>query len=349
MNILADASLPGLNQAFPKNFKLTLYEHNEEINELLDGQDVLLCRATYKIKPDSLKRNQLQFIATASSGTDHLDKTYLKSKNITVIDAKGCNAISVADYVMSSIAYLQKQELLKGIKTGIIGLGHVGIQVQKRLKAAGFEVFPFDPLKAQQDESFQSCDLHSLYQSDLLCIHAELHHQPQFPSANLVNLEFLNRLKPGCALINASRGGIVNEKDLLITANPLIYCTDVYLDEPQVNREIVAKATLCTPHIAGHSLEAKYAAVAIVSKKLHEHIGLPIPVYAEPQRPDSINEIGTTSWQDLALSIYNPADESQVLKQAIKLDSAFVALRQQHQKRHDFHTYFKSNPTVELC
>ena len=317
MNILADASIPGLDKAFPKPFKLSCYYSPDEITNLLNGQDILLCRSTLKVNNALLNNNNLKFVATASSGTDHLDRDYLQSQNISIIDAKGSNADSVTDYVLSCLAFLKKKHQLNVKKAGIIGVGKVGTKVLSQLKALDFELSAYDPLKAEQDNLFKSCTLNSILDSDLICIHAELHNNPPYPSFNLIDDNFLTQLKPGCIIINAARGGIVNEKALLNNPQPLIYCTDVYLNEPDVNKGIIDKATLCTPHIAGHSLEAKYAAVALVSEKLHRILGLPIPEFAVPvtTHPLSLNK--EKSWEDLILSIYNPADETKQLKQAV--------------------------------
>jgi erythronate-4-phosphate dehydrogenase len=339
MNILADASLPGLIEAFPAPFKLTLYRNNKELSNLLEHQDMLLCRAHLKVNHRLLKNHQLQHVATASSGSDNLDHEYLQSHNITAMDAKGCNAVSVADYVISCLSYLDKMHLMQGNKLGIIGLGHVGLTVFKRVQAAGFELFCFDPPKDEQDEHFDSCTQEELYDCDILCIHSELHTRPPHASANLVNEYFLSLLKPGCIIINAARGGIVDENALLNKADSLIYCTDVYLNEPRVNKKIIELSTLCTPHIAGHSLEAKYSAVSIISKKIHQHLGLPLPVYARPISPPKITVTDQQSWQEIALTIYNPVDDTQRLKQAKDLETAFVQMRKQHINRHDFYTY----------
>lgn len=340
MNILADASLPGLENAFPQPFQLTCYHNENEIKDLLQQQDILLCRATLKVNQALLQGHTLKFVATASSGTDHLDHHYLKTENITVIDAKGCNAIAVADYVVSCLAYLDKKQLINGNKAGIIGLGEVGTKVQQRLKAAQFEVCTYDPLKAQREDTFHSCDLDALYHVDVLCIHAELHHNAPYPSAHLINKEFLQQLKPGCIIINASRGGIVDEGALLAANKPITYCTDVYASEPKINKLLIQQAMLCTPHIAGHSLEAKYNAVNTVSKKIYQLLELTMPNYAQPTRPPYYQGQEYSSWHDLALTIYNPIIESQLLKQALNLEATFIELRRKHQTRHDFYIYF---------
>lgn len=335
MNILADASLPGLEKAFPEPFCLTTYSKAEQIPNALAGQDVLLCRANLKVTKDLLKKHSLTCIATASSGKDHLDLEYLQTAGIKVLDAKGANAHAVADYVLATLAYLDKQQLINGNKAAVIGMGKVGTEVAHQLQRLDFSIQSYDPLKAATEKDFQSTTLEHVYQSDILCIHAELHHNDPFPSYNLINHAFLKQLKPGCVLINAARGGIVNEQDVLDADSSLVYCTDVYLNEPNISKQIIEKATLCTPHIAGHSIEAKHAAVAMLSEQLHKMAGLAVPQFTVPKPEKSIEAVGS-SWQDRILSLYNPLDETTLLKQAQDLAASFISVRRNHNFRHDF-------------
>ncbi|MFI4918136.1 MAG: 4-phosphoerythronate dehydrogenase [Legionellales bacterium] len=335
MNVVADASLPGLDAAFPAPFTLVKYQHPDQLPDLLNKTDILLCRSTLKVDHDLLIGSRLKFVATASSGTDHIDQVYLKAQAIQLIDAKGSNATSVADYVMACLAYLDTQQLIPGNKIGIIGMGHVGMEVSRRL-AANFNLVTYDPLKAIQESPFQTAQLEALFQCNLICLHPELHDTAPYPSRNLINQEFLAQLAPDCIIINAARGGIVNEEALLNSHPSIIYCTDVYLNEPKIDERIIAKATLCTPHIAGHSIEAKYAAVALVSEKLHRLAGLPIPQYVQPTLKNGPKSVKSASWQQQVLSLYNPIEETRLLKQAQNKEAAFLSLRKNHQNRHDF-------------
>jgi erythronate-4-phosphate dehydrogenase len=347
MNILADASLPGLIKAFPAPFSLTLYKNNDEVPNLLKNQDILLCRATLRVDHRLLNTNSLRYVATASSGSDNLDQEFLKTKNIISIDAKGCNAISVADYVMSCLGYLDTKYYLQNKKIGVIGLGHVGAIVNKRLKLAGFELRTFDPIKALTEHEFKSCRKEELFECEVLCIHAELHNRAIHPSLNLIDKHFLSQLKSGCIIINAARGGIVNEDALLNEFPRLLYCTDVFFNEPHINPEIIDKSILCTPHIAGHSIEAKYAAVRIVSQKIHALLGLALPSYASPILPND-NIENYDSWQKASLALYNPIYETSLLKQSLEIESTFLTLRKKHIHRHNFNAYINKSTNSSI-
>lgn len=335
MKILADVTLPHIEALFTPSFHLTVYQSEKELREQLPGHDILLCRSTLRVSAHLLQESQIQCVATASSGTDHIDKAYLKTQGITLLDAKGCNARAVTDYVLATIASVDKAHRLMGPKAGIIGVGQVGSRVLKRLQAAGYDTLCFDPFKAQRDY----CLLEALTDCDVLCIHANLHFDPPYPSANLLSLDFLNKLKKNVVIINAARGGIVNEEALLATTTPITYCTDVYNKEPSISTKTVDYATLCTPHIAGHSIEGKLAAVELISQQLHKRYGLPCPPITKSIPCEGPVLSPLNSWQDTVLSLYNPLHETLELKAATDKKQAFLTLRQAHQHQHDFNFY----------
>ncbi|CDZ78632.1 Erythronate-4-phosphate dehydrogenase [Legionella massiliensis] len=335
MKILADASLPGLLEAFPKPFELSFYKDMQDLSRLLKDQSILLCRAALKVNKRLLEGSTLSYVATASSGTDHIDTNYLEQNEIKLIDAKGANAQAVADYVIASIAYLQRFQGFSGINAGVVGMGEVGSRVTKRLEATGMHVFCYDPPKAAQDPTFISCSVESLKHCDLISIHANLHDKPPYPSHNLFDETLLSQLKPGVVIINAARGGIVNEIALLTQPN-LRYCTDVYSNEPAISKAIVDFATLCTPHIAGHSIEAKLRAVHMISEKLHACFSLRPPSWQPTLVNPDTPAWNSENWQDFILSLYNPFNETKLLKAADNVELSFQQLRKAHQNRHEF-------------
>lgn len=336
--ILADASLPGLAEAFPSPFKLTLYHTVTDIQALLKGQDILLCRSTLPVNQALIGPHSLKIVATASSGTDHIDSGFLAENGITLLDALGSNAVSVADYVLSCIAYLKKTLGFNGSKVGIIGAGSVGTEVATRLQLLGFEIRSYDPPKAFNDPNFISATQSELVECDLICVHANRHNNRPYPSINLLDEAFLKKLRPGTVIVNAARGGIVNEEALLNLGKSLIYCTDVYSNEPFIDPRVVQLATLCTPHIAGHSIEAKERAVTLISEKIHAYYHLPSPLFLKKVTEPELTITSDSSWEHVVLSLYNPHYESQQLKKAAinTLETTFQSVRRAHNDRHDF-------------
>jgi len=337
VNILADASLSHLDRLFQPPFHLTTYKNNEQLLDALPYHDILLCRSTLQVTVELLSNSHLTCVATASSGVDHIDMNYLNKHHIKLLDAKGCNAEAVSDYVLSTLAYLDTHHKLPGMRVGIMGAGEVGSRVTARLHALGFEVLLYDPPKAHITPDFMSCSLDDFSACDVLCMHANLHNTQPYPTQNFLNAEFLHSLKPHTIIINAARGGILNEQALLNIKHPITYCTDVYHAEPKINPEIIHQATLCTPHIAGHSIEAKSDAIVRISQALHEHFKLKPP--ATLTYPTLTLNTPDNSWQTRALAHYNPIHETLRLKQAHDKYAEFLNLRRAHQHRHNFSQY----------
>jgi erythronate-4-phosphate dehydrogenase len=333
LNILADSDLPSLTQLFPSPFEVMTYSSSLELHALLPNADILICRSTLKVNEALLQQCHLQCVATASSGVCHIDQTYLESKHIRLLDAKGCNAHAVADYVTATLAWLESQQHIQGKRAGIIGIGAVGSTVFRRLIAAGYDVKIYDPYKPDIEAKHHVNTLNDLTQCDVICIHANLHQQEPFPSQNLIKADFLSALKPGSTLINASRGGILNEQDLLHLQPPIHYCTDVFLGEPSINPLIVDFATLCTPHIAGHSVEAKQNAMIQLSTQIHHYFDKIPPVSPIPTQDIDIIILAEP---EKILAQYNPIHETLVLKSRPDISNAFIEQRKAHSYRHDF-------------
>lgn len=330
LKILADKTLPLLNLFHP-TFTVTFYDDLKTLKSHLPSHDILLCRSTLKVNEALLKKTNISCVATASSGTDHIDKTYLDKNHITLLDAKGCNAHAVADYVSSSLSWILKHRGLLNTAAGVIGLGHVGRKVAQRLRVFGLTVHEYDPPRAEVDPSFQTITLEAIQNCGLLCLHPDLHRMQPHATYHLINAHFLEKLAPKTVIINASRGNIVDETALL--SSSIVYCTDVYNNEPEIQSNIVDYATLCTPHIAGHSIEAKKNAIIYLVAQLHAHFQQPLAQDISACSPIKRHkQIGLV---DDWLEHYDPSQETLALKYASDKTKAFIELRKAHQFRHD--------------
>lgn len=339
MKILADGSLPLLQEFFKSPLELTLFHNPEELQKGLAHHELLLCRTTLQISEALLKHSAIRYVATASSGTDHLDINYLQHQHIPFFSAKGCNAVAVADYIVAMLALLSTEGHALGAKAGVIGVGEVGSRVMQRLQALGLEVISSDPLQDPPDPLRKDYSLNELVDCDVICLHANVHDNQPHSSRNLINHAFLSQLKPGTILINAARGELVDELALLTLPYPIIYCSDVFLNEPNINQDIVTMATHVTTHIAGHSIEGKIRAVQIISEKIHHYFGLTPPSRPFSETPDTPVLSAHLNWQKLVLSLYNPLDESMQLKSQQDKTQSFLTLRKAHTYRHDFVYY----------
>ncbi|MCH9716153.1 MAG: 4-phosphoerythronate dehydrogenase, partial [Gammaproteobacteria bacterium] len=114
------------------------------------------------------------------------------------------------------------------------------------------------------------------------------------------------------------------------------YCTDVYQNEPEINPDIIQHATLCTPHIAGHSIEAKSHAVLHLTQLLHAHFNFNMPQPIQIQTTKPPHSYKSRAWEKSILNLYTPLIETQALKQASDSKATFLGLRRAHTHRHHF-------------
>lgn len=332
LKILADETLPNLD-LFAHPFTVTRYHTLDTLKASLPTHDILLCRSTLPVNALLLENTSIQCVATASSGIDHIDISYLKQRQISLFDAKGCNAHAVADYVTCTLSWMIKHWQLNTKTAGVIGLGHVGKKVTERLNAFGLSVRCYDPLRESIDKSFNSCTLEEIQACDAIFLHANLHDRAPFSTQKLISHDFLQRLAPETLLINAARGCIVDEQALL--SSSVIYCTDVYAHEPNIQPDIIDFATLCTPHIAGHSIEAKQNAVIQLALQLYVHFKVSPPSNISIAEPVDITFNKSLTLEENWLKHYDPSHETSILKSATDKTQAFLQLRAAHHFRHD--------------
>lgn len=156
LKILADQAIPNARQIFSAFGEVELKYGRDICPEDLKDIDALIVRSVTRVDDELLKHaDNLKFVGTATSGIDHIDRAALESRHIAFSAAHGCNARSVADYVLSVWMVLaQRYNLDFGqMSIGIVGMGHVGTRVYRRAQALGMKVVCCDPLRASQFSS----------------------------------------------------------------------------------------------------------------------------------------------------------------------------------------------------
>ena len=144
---------------------------------------------------------------------------------------------------------------------GIVGVGHVGSKVAKMAERKGYKVLLNDPPKGigvSLDEIAQKCDIITFHVPLTGIQNTDRHAdriQTPFPTYHMCDDTFLNQCKPHALIINAARGGVVDERALVDSGHPFIL--DTWEDEPNINATVVQKAVLASMHIAGYSEEGK--------------------------------------------------------------------------------------------
>jgi D-3-phosphoglycerate dehydrogenase len=274
----------------------------EELMKVIDGYDAIVLRSRTKLTAEVLeKADRLKAIARAGVGLDNIDTMYANEKGIEVFNSPEapCNAvaelvmglmlsmarhISVADNSMKQGRW-EKNRLtgieLGGRTLGVIGFGRIGYTVGKKARALRMEVLAYDVLMDQlrrfvEEIGAKDVDLDTLLtESDFVTVHVPL--LPQ--TRHMISAPQFEKMKDGVYVVNAARGGIVDEaalKAALDSGKVAGAALDVYESEPSPDPELVGRDNVvCTPHIGAGSVEAQRGNSTIVAEKLIEFFGRP--------------------------------------------------------------------------
>ncbi|SMO77307.1 4-phosphoerythronate dehydrogenase [Fodinibius sediminis] len=296
ITVFADQYLYNIASYLPDSVDLVLYDPAEGLPKGLDHAQALLVRTVNPITPQTLPDIPagLSFIGTGSSGTDHVDQAYLKASGITFADAAGCNARSVAEYLATSLLIWEAraQYKLQDLCAGIIGVGHVGRQVDRLLQKMDIATCCYDPPRAQRDPGFSSSTLEEVLAADILTFHTPLTRSGPHPTHHWLDAAKLSTHQYEL-VINSARGGILDEGALCKAQDEGTvrhFILDVWENEPDINLDVAARAFLKTPHIAGYSVQAKQNASRFIADALIQHFRLPPQNESQDTAPLQISE-----------------------------------------------------------
>ncbi len=253
----------------------------EALVAALAGRQALLVRGATRVTGEVIRGAVgLKVIARAGAGTDNIDTLAAAAQGIAVFNAPGANAVSVAEHTWGLIfAVLRhipeadrttrqgrwEKNRLQGFEVagrtlGVVGLGWVGREVARIGVALRCRVLGFDPDPAAGANlpGVERVDLDQAFQqSDILSLHAPL--SPQ--TRSLANHERMSRMKPGAVIVNAARGGLVDEDALaqLLAQGKLGGAgLDVFEHEPPGENPLFALPNVVvTPHLGGSTAEAQ--------------------------------------------------------------------------------------------
>ena len=153
--IVADSKIPYL-RGILEPYALVSYHAPAEIdNRIAREADMLIVRTRTHIDSHLLQGSPCRFVATATIGYDHIDTAYCAAHGIHWVNAPGCNASSVGQYVLASLlAWANaRQRHLPDLTIGIVGAGHVGKVVEQYCKAIGMRVLLNDPPRARAESA----------------------------------------------------------------------------------------------------------------------------------------------------------------------------------------------------
>ena len=254
-----------------------------DFHAILPQYDALLVRSMTKVKADSFGHaGNLKVIGRAGAGVDNVDVPAATANRTLVMNTPGGNNNAVAELVLGFLFALarklaeanastkggkwEKSKFIggevEGRTLGVIGMGAIGRIVARKAQALGMTVLGFDPaLDSDQIRALGASPLSFddvLAQADVITIHV-----PLLPATqNLFGTETFAKMKQGAWLIQASRGGVVNEAELLLALNVGqigAAALDVFAQEPTPadNPLLSHPNVIATPHIGASTREAQ--------------------------------------------------------------------------------------------
>ena len=330
MKVIIDRGIPFIQGVLEPFAEVEYIAGESFTNEVIRDADALIIRTRTRCNSALLDGSRVQFIATATIGFDHIDLDYCRSHNIEIATSAGCNARGVLQWVASALSLLAKREGFRPEERtlGIVGVGNVGRLVKEYAEHWGFRTICSDPPREER-EHLDFVSLEEVLQSaDIVTLHTPLNSTTH----HLINGHNITLLRPNATLINASRGECVATE--ATRRNDLTYITDVWENEPHIDREYLSKSMVATPHIAGYSAQGKANATAMAVQALARHFDLPLadwrPAKTKPTTPKMLR------WEEMCATIDNHCDlesESNTLKNA---PEQFESLRNNYRYREEY-------------
>ncbi len=279
MNIVADANIAFVKQAFSAFGEVATCRSSEINAAQVRDCDLLLVRSTIKVNQALLENSRVRFVATATIGTNHFDLDYFRQHNITWASAPGSNAASVAEWFAAAlfhgcaVAKLDPTEL----QIGIVGVGAVGGRIERFCRTLGRPPLLCDPPRQRREGGdFVGLD-ELLPKCDVVTFHVPLYRDSQDATFHLLDEKTIAILRPGALIINASRGEVIDSSALLpaLRSGSLQGVFDVFEREPAPDANFIAASLLATPHIAGHSLDGKVRGTQMIYDAACGFVGIP--------------------------------------------------------------------------
>jgi D-3-phosphoglycerate dehydrogenase len=317
--LIAEELSPATVEALGPDFEIRQCDGADRAQLLpaLSGVDALLVRSATQVDSEVIAAGrQLKVIARAGVGLDNVDVKAATQAGVMVVNAPTSNIVSAAELavglllasarniVAANAALTQgqwKRSRYTGTElyektVGVVGLGKIGVLVAQRLSAFGMKVIAYDPYvqpgrAAQMGVRLVPLD-DLLAESDFITVHL-----PKTPeTVGLIGDDALHKVKPQVRIINAARGGIVDEDALhaaLIDGRVAGAGLDVYAKEPCTESPLFAlENVVATPHLGASTDEAQERAGIAVARSVRLAL-------AGELVPDAVNVSGGVIHEDV--------------------------------------------------
>lgn len=225
---------------------------------------------------------KLKLVVRAGAGFNTIDIKYARKKNVDVMNTPGANSNAVAEEVVSMVLAAYRHVVagdlstragnwekskfmgreLTGKTVGILGLGHIGQLLVKRLSGFEVKVLGFDPFLAPATAEKLGVKLTTVEDifanADVISLHIPENNETR----GMMNRRLFELMKPGAVLVNCARAGILNEEDLRAAKaeKKIVYCNDVYPKDAAGPKTVADVADLMLPHLGANTVEANLCA-----------------------------------------------------------------------------------------
>lgn len=330
MKIVADRAIPFLEGVLDPWAEVVRMTGREIGPEDVRDADALIVRTRTRCDEALLGGSRVRLVATATIGFDHIDCAWCAAHGVEVATAAGCNARGVLQWVAAALVWLSRRQGWRPEERtlGVVGAGHVGSLVAEYAAAWGFRVLCCDPPREAREHLGFLPLPEVVRQADLLTFHTPLDDSTR----HLVDAELLRQMRPGAVVINSSRGEVADGAALAASGHP--YLLDVWEHEPNLDPQVLERAWIATPHIAGYSEQGKANATALAVAAVARRFGWSLEGwYPEEVTPTVPQPIG---WEALRRSIAGAFDIEAQSRRLKASPAEFEAMRDTYAYRKEY-------------
>lgn len=263
---------------------------------LIHDADILLVRSITRVDESLLAGSSVRFVGTATAGIDHFDIEAIERLGIQWAAAPGSNALSVVEYVLSALALADwLRPLMTGSAIGLVGLGEVGTRLAQRLINLGCSVVGHDPLCQHWPQGVVRADLSEVLRQPVVSLHASLHDKSPHGSRAMIDIaqaemmvSALQNRREGGLFINAGRGELMTRDALeILLESAWSVVLDTWPGEPMLDASDLRRCDWVSPHIAGHSMQARGRGSDMLAAAISQWLGLSDSAEPLNRKPES--------------------------------------------------------------
>jgi D-3-phosphoglycerate dehydrogenase len=298
----------------------------EKLLQIIPEYDALLVRSRCKVPKEVLEAGKkLRIVGRAGVGVDNIDLQAATETGVLVVNSPEGNTASASEHTLALMMSLSRQiptadasmksgkwdrnkfmgsELFN--KTlGVVGLGKIGSRVASAAQSMGMKVIAFDPFMSAErarEINVRMVTLDEIWEN---ADYITLHTPKTKDTAGMVNAQVLSKMKKGVRIVNAARGGLIDEaalaeaiKEGKVAGAGLDVFSDEPLKEDSPLRQLGSKVVL-TPHLGASTEEAQFNVAIDIAEQISDYLcgkHARSPVNMPTMRPEVLKALGKFVW-----------------------------------------------------